>query len=156
LERTFLITVIEQRTAQIDQSFIIKGETLYKAILSELIANAGCFLWWTPDMLGEDTSPEEKAVTCLTMIETGDCCDYEIAITDITDHNNLYLIFPKDKRPEKFDPMIIGKKFYINCWIPVHEDPEDRPSFTSLVDAETELEQLKLMQPENIYRIEGE
>ena len=156
MERTFLITVIEHRTSQIDHTTIIKGDTLYKAILAELIANAGCFLWWTPDILGEDTSPEEKTVTCLTMIETGDCCDYNITIIDITDHNNIYQIFPKDKRPKKFDPMIIGKKFYINCWIPVYDDPNDRPVFTSLPEAEEELEHLRLTQPENIYRIEGE
>ena len=156
MERSFLFTIIETRTAVLDQTFIIKGETLYKAILNELIENAGCFMWWTEDILGIDSSHEEKAVNVLELIESSDCCDYSVFVSDLTNTNEIFIIFPKDKRPENFDNLIIGKKFYINCWIPVYDDPDDRPSFTSMLEAKEELDHLQMTQPENIYRIEGE
>jgi hypothetical protein len=156
LERTFLISTIDNRTNLIDDHSTLKGETLYDAILKELIANGGSFMYWESEVLGEDTTPEDKAVQCLTLVEEGLCCDTTIQIADITDLDNIFTIFPTEKRPETFDPMIIGKKFFINCWIPAYSDPSDRPEFNSLLEAEEEVEQLRLMQPENIYRIEGE
>lgn len=156
LERVFIVTVIEARLGQIENQFIFSGSTLYQAILTELIKNAGCFMWWTPELLGENCSHEERAVECLRLLETGDCCDFNTVVSDITNYNDIKIIFPVDKRPKDFDPLIIGKKFYINCWIPVYSTPEERPSFSSIMEAEQELDQLRMMQPENIYSIEGE
>lgn len=155
MERTFLFTAVNARTSIVDHHFAVKGETLYQAILNELIANGGCFMWWDSETLGTDTSPEEKAVEVLTALEGVDCCDFAITVCDSTDLQNIYIILPKSERPKDFDPLIIGKKFYINCWIPAY-DKTDRPSFDSMLEAEAEVEQLRLMQPENIYRIEGE
>ena len=139
-----------------DNYYPIKGETLIQAILAELIANGGTFMYWDVDVLEIDTTPEEKAVKCIELIEDGICCDTTIQVLDTTDPHNAIVIFPIDARDEGFDPFIIGTKFYINCWIPVYDKPDERPVFTSMNEARTELEQLQLLQPENIYRIEGE
>ena len=156
MERTFLILAIDHRSNLVDNFYPIKGETLCKAILGELIANGGIFMYWDADTLEVDTTPEEKAVKCVELLEDGVCCDTTIQVMDITDPNHVINIFPTENREEGFDPLIIGTKFYINCWIPAHDDPKDRAMFTSMREAEAEVEQLRLMQPENIYRIEGE
>ncbi len=46
-----------------------------------------------------------------------------------------------------------GTKVQINCWIPAKAD--EPTIFNSVEEAETELASLKLMQPENIYKIEA-
>lgn len=156
MERTFLILAIDNRSTLVDNYYPIKGETLCNAILGELIANGGTFMYWDSEVLGEDTKPEEKAIKCVQLLEEGICCDTTIQVIDITDPDHSFNIFPTDAREKVFDELIIGTKFYINCWIPAYDNPNDRPMFTSMRDAETEIDQLRLMQPENIYRIEGE
>ena len=42
--------------------------------------------------------------------------------------------------------------YIIKCWIPI--EPEDPEVYETYEEAHPDLEQLELMQPENIYKIE--
>ena len=154
MEKTFLITIVNTKTSICEEFVVIKGETLYAAILKELIANGGTFMFWDAETLEEDTSPEEKAIIVLDQLERIDYSDKSLTTTDITDFSKIIIIFPKDQRSVDFDPFIIGRKFYINAWN-LACDKEDRPSFTSLSEARKELDHLRMLHPENIYRLEG-
>ena len=156
MEKAFLVTIISERTSYVEEQLAIKGKTLYNAVFNKLLSTGGEFLFWNHEILGEDTLLEEKAVTILTQLEGTDCCEYTITVSDITDLNNIYIIYPSEKRPGNFNPLIIGKMFYINCWIPAYDNLDDRPKFDSLIKAEQEVEELRIQSPNNIYRIEGE
>lgn len=133
----------------------LKGITLLDAITKELEEKGRC-IYWNNKCNGceELLSFEDQAKQVLWSIEESFISDedhFQISIIDITNSDQTFIIYPKNLRPFKFDSTIVGIKYIIKSWIPT--DSEEPEIFDSMESAESELNNLQLMQPENRYEI---
>lgn len=125
-----------------------EGNTLLQSITVKLKRD-NFFLDWDKTSFGIEQTPEEKSIKILEELEDG---LHKILVLAITNPIRPILIFPKDKRDSSFDDKIIGYKYSIDAYIKANEE-EDQVTFKSFTEAKSELDSLRVLQPENVYKI---
>jgi len=153
--RTFLWLTCEEDGLQKVEQF--QGQTLLKAIMLQFQHNHS-FICWIDDDFEKGISITEKAEMTLSRLENGDH-EIPIIIMDITNSVNPYskvidpiIIFPSDSRKHEFDDSFIGYQYVIDAYIKANEE-DDQIKFNSLQEAKNEANNLRAIQPENIYRV---
>jgi len=125
-----------------------EGNTLLRSIKVQFQHN-NFFLDWDKRHFEMEQTIDEKAIKVLEELENG---LHRITVLDITNPIRPILIFPKDKRDPAFDDEIIGYKYSIDVYIKATED-EDQVAFKSFTKVKNEVDNLRFLQPENVYKI---
>jgi len=149
LIKTFLFMSYDANGPKQISSF--QGKNLIQTI-SLQFQHSKKFMHWNETYFGAEETPSlEKAIKTIYIIEESRR-DEKYIVMDITDPTCVSVIFPKNKQPPDFDDIIIGYKYTIESYIKTVDD-EDQAKFNSFNEAESELEHLQTLQPENVYKI---